>query len=97
MAAATASQDMQFFSTLVRCGSLAAAARELQVSPPAVSKRLAALEARLGVSLLSRTTRRAALTPEGATCTPRARCWRRSKRWSRSSRAAARSRRGCCG
>ena len=65
MASATASQDMQFFSTLVRCGSLAAAARELQVSPPAVSKRLAALESRLGVSLLSRTTRRAALTPEG--------------------------------
>ena len=37
MAAHTASQEMQFFSVLMRCGSLAAAARELQVSPPAVS------------------------------------------------------------
>lgn len=62
-----ASQEMQFFSVLMRCGSLSAAARELQVSPPAVSKRLAALEARLGVTLLHRTTRRLALTPEGET------------------------------
>lgn len=58
---------MQFFSALVRCGSLSAAARELQVSTPAVSKRLAALEARLGVRLLHRTTRRLALTHEGET------------------------------
>ncbi|MBC5781584.1 LysR family transcriptional regulator [Ramlibacter sp. USB13] len=67
MAAHTASQEMQFFSVLMRCGSLAAAARELQVSPPAVSKRLAALEARLGVTLLHRTTRRLTLTHEGET------------------------------
>ncbi|NNU45397.1 LysR family transcriptional regulator [Ramlibacter montanisoli] len=62
-----ASQEMQFFSVLMRCGSLSAAARELQVSPPAISKRLAALEARLGVTLLNRTTRRLALTHEGET------------------------------
>ena len=62
-----ASQEMQFFSVVMRCGSLAGAARELQVSPPAVSKRLAALEARLGVTLLNRTTRRLALTHEGET------------------------------
>jgi DNA-binding transcriptional LysR family regulator len=61
----SASQDMQFFSLLARCGSLSAAARELQVSTPAVSKRLAHLEARLGVVLLARTTRRIGLTPEG--------------------------------
>lgn len=64
---------MQFFSVLMRCGSLAAAARELQVSPPAVSKRLAALEARLGVTLLNRTTRRLALTHEGETYLAQAR------------------------
>ena len=69
----TASQEMQFFSTLMRCGSLAAAARELQVSPPAVSKRLAALESRLGVTLLHRTTRRLALTHEGETYLAQAR------------------------
>src|SRR3954451_449465 len=63
--AATASQEMQFFSALMRCGSLSAAARELQVSPPAVSKRLAALEGRLGATLLHPTTRRLALPPEG--------------------------------
>jgi LysR family transcriptional regulator, transcriptional activator for dmlA len=67
MPQSAASQEMQFFSVLMRCGSLAAAARELQVSPPAVSKRLAALEARLGVTLLHRTTRRLALTHEGET------------------------------
>ena len=67
MATSAASQEMQFFSVVMRCGSLSAAARELQVSPPAVSKRLAALEARLGVTLLNRTTRRLALTHEGET------------------------------
>lgn len=67
MASTAASQEMQFFSVVMRCGSLSAAARELQVSPPAVSKRLAALESRLGVTLLNRTTRRLALTHEGET------------------------------
>jgi LysR family transcriptional activator of dmlA len=64
-AAPAASSEMQFFNTLVRCGSLSAAARELQVTTPAVSKRLAQLETRLGVRLLARTTRRVSLTPEG--------------------------------
>lgn len=57
--------DLSFFVTLARYGTLAAAARELGVSPPAVSRRLAALERRLGVRLLHRTTRRQSLTPEG--------------------------------
>jgi DNA-binding transcriptional LysR family regulator len=65
MAASASSAEMQFFSDLVRCGSLSAAARELQVSTAAVSKRLAQLEARLGVPLLHRTTRRIAVTAEG--------------------------------
>ncbi|AMO25666.1 LysR family transcriptional regulator [Ramlibacter tataouinensis] len=56
---------MQFFGQLVRCGSLTAAARELQVTTAAVSKRLSGLESRLGVSLLHRTTRRLALTEYG--------------------------------
>jgi DNA-binding transcriptional LysR family regulator len=64
---AASSTDMQFFSDLVRFGSLSAAARELQVSTAAVSKRLAQLEARLGVSLLHRTTRRVSVTAEGET------------------------------
>jgi DNA-binding transcriptional LysR family regulator len=56
---------MAFFSLLVRAGSLSAAARELGISTPAVSKRLAQMEARLGVPLMHRTTRRIGLTQEG--------------------------------
>jgi DNA-binding transcriptional LysR family regulator len=57
--------DLGFFSTLSSAGSLSAAARELGVTTPAVSKRLAAMEARLGIALVVRTTRRMSLTPEG--------------------------------
>jgi LysR family transcriptional activator of dmlA len=57
--------DLGFFSVLAGSGSLSAAARELGVTTPAVSKHLAQMESRLGVSLLNRTTRRMSLTPEG--------------------------------
>ncbi len=57
--------DLAFFSLLVKRGSLAAAAQELGVTPPSVSKRLAGIENRLRVRLLNRTTRRISLTPEG--------------------------------
>jgi DNA-binding transcriptional LysR family regulator len=57
---------MQFFTLLARQGSLSAAARELDITPPAVTKRLAQMEQRLGVRLLNRTTRRLSLTSEGA-------------------------------
>jgi len=59
--------DLSLFALVVRRGSLAGAAQELGITPPAVSKRLAALEARLRVRLLNRTTRRMSLTPEGET------------------------------
>ncbi|MDM0111632.1 LysR substrate-binding domain-containing protein [Variovorax sp. J22R133] len=57
--------DLGFFSTLASAGSLSAAARELGVTTPAVSKHLALMESRIGVSLINRTTRRMSLTPEG--------------------------------
>lgn len=57
--------DLAFFSTLAGSASLSAAARELGVTPPAVSKHLAQMEARLGVTLINRSTRRMSLTPEG--------------------------------
>lgn len=57
--------DLSFFTLLVRQGSLAATAQQLGITPSAVSKRLAALERRLGVRLLQRTTRSLSLTPEG--------------------------------
>ena len=53
------------FVALANSGSLSRAARELGISTAAVSKRLAYVEARLGLSLMNRTTRRMSLTPEG--------------------------------
>ena len=58
-------QEMAVFSRVVAAGSLSAAARELGLSPALVSRRLAALEARLGVRLVNRTTRALNLTVEG--------------------------------
>jgi DNA-binding transcriptional LysR family regulator len=57
--------DLEFFVQLVHQGSLAALARELGVTPPAITARLAQLEKRLGVRLLNRTTRRISVTHEG--------------------------------
>ncbi|MBB3178318.1 LysR substrate-binding domain-containing protein [Variovorax sp. Sphag1AA] len=57
--------DLGFFSTLASAGSLSAAARELGVTTPAVSKHLALMESRVGVLLVNRSTRRMSLTPEG--------------------------------
>ncbi|MGH6625976.1 MAG: LysR family transcriptional regulator [Burkholderiaceae bacterium] len=62
---ASAPSEMAFFSLLARTGSFSATARELDVTTPAISKRLAQMEARLGVPLMNRTTRRVSLTPEG--------------------------------
>lgn len=57
--------DLRFFDVVCRQSTLAKAAEVLGVSPPAVSRRLAGLEARLGVRLMNRTTRQLHLTPEG--------------------------------
>ena len=62
-----AASEMEFFVLVARHGSLAAAARALDLTPPAATKRLAQLEARLGVRLVNRTTRRVSLTGEGET------------------------------
>lgn len=57
--------ELGFFAALATCGSLTSAARELGITTAAVSKRLTLMESRLGVSLVTRTTRRMSLTPEG--------------------------------
>jgi LysR family transcriptional activator of dmlA len=67
MTPASSPPDLGFFSCW-RAGSLSAAARELGITTPAVSKRLAQMEARLGVQLVNRTTRRMASRPK-ASCT----------------------------
>jgi len=54
-------------------GSLAAAARRLRRSPPAVTRALAALEQRAGVRLIERTTRRLSATEAGRAVAERAR------------------------
>jgi LysR family transcriptional activator of dmlA len=67
MSHGTHPSELAFFSTLAGAGGLGAAARILGITTPAVSKRLAQMEARLGVALITRTTRRMHLTPEGET------------------------------
>ncbi|MBE7198015.1 MAG: LysR family transcriptional regulator [Parafilimonas terrae] len=53
------------FARAASLGSYTAAARTLGISPSAVSKSVQRLEARLGLSLFTRTTRSLTLTPEG--------------------------------
>jgi LysR family transcriptional regulator, transcriptional activator for dmlA len=65
MASGIQPADLGFFSVLASAGSLSAAARELRVTTPAVSKHLALMESRVGLALVNRTTRRMSLTPEG--------------------------------
>jgi len=57
--------DMQTFLAVTEGGSFAAAAKALRLTPSAVSRSIARLEARLGVLLVQRTTRSLSLTPEG--------------------------------
>lgn len=56
---------MQIFVAVVEAGSITAAAERLDLAKSAVSRRLAELEADLGVSLIQRTTRRLNLTESG--------------------------------
>lgn len=57
--------DYTLLARVVEAGSLSAAGRAMGLSPAMVSKRLARLEARLGVKLAHRTTRRLTLTEAG--------------------------------
>ncbi|AZN96813.1 LysR family transcriptional regulator [Mesorhizobium sp. M9A.F.Ca.ET.002.03.1.2] len=60
------SGEIEVFVRVVEAGSFSAAARALRMTPSAVSKLIARLEARLGARLVSRSTRKLQLTPEGA-------------------------------
>ncbi len=59
-------KQLESFVSVVTRGSLTAAARAEGVAPAIMGRRLDALEARLGVKLLLRTTRRISLTHEGS-------------------------------
>src|SRR2546425_3658631 len=58
-------RDMQIFVRVVETGSFSAAARDLALGQPAVSKTIAALEERLGARLLVRSTRQLSATDAG--------------------------------
>ncbi|WP_240349199.1 LysR family transcriptional regulator [Halomonas binhaiensis] len=60
-------EELQTFVEVADAGGVSPAARRLGVSKSIVSRRLVRLEAELGVQLLARTTRGAALTEAGAT------------------------------
>jgi DNA-binding transcriptional LysR family regulator len=58
-------EEMKAFETVVDAGSFVRAAEALQISKTAISRLIGDLEARLGVRLLHRTTRKLSLTVEG--------------------------------
>lgn len=58
-------QQFLAFAQTARCGSFAAAARDLGQAPSTLAKSVARLEAQLGVKLFHRTTRQVSLTPDG--------------------------------
>ena len=59
-------KQLETFAAVAARGSLSAAAQAEGVAPAVIGRRIDALEARLGVKLLVRTTRRIALTFEGS-------------------------------
>ncbi|GGE02325.1 LysR family transcriptional regulator [Aureimonas endophytica] len=58
-------ETLRVFVRVVESGSFSKAARDLGIGQPTVSKTVAALEARLGVQLLTRTSRMLKMTPAG--------------------------------
>ncbi|KLV04012.1 LysR family transcriptional regulator [Photobacterium aquae] len=57
---------MRAFVRVVQTGSFSATGREMNTTQTTISKKVAALESKLGVKLLTRTSRELALTPVGA-------------------------------
>lgn len=64
---------MQTFIRIVESGSLSAAAAQLGTTQPTISRRLQALEQRLGLKLILRTTHALKLTDDGERCYAQAR------------------------
>lgn len=64
--------NLRAFRAIAESGSFSAAAARLHLSQPAVSKRIALLEAHLGVSLFDRVGRRVLLTEAGSALLPHA-------------------------
>lgn len=58
-------EEMRIFASVALLESFSVAARQLELSPPRVTRAVAALESRLGVALLQRTTRQVRVTEAG--------------------------------
>ncbi len=65
--------ELALLVAIIDGGSMVSAARRMRRSPPAITRALAALEDRIGVPLVARTTRRLAPTEEGLRIGERAR------------------------
>lgn len=64
---------LRAFDAVARLGSFTAAGRDLAVTQGAISRQIAALEAQMGVTLVTREGRRVSLTEAGLAYAPRAR------------------------
>ena len=73
MPVAPSSIEMSVFVAAVDAGGFSAAARQMDLTPSAVSKQVSRLETRLGARLLNRSTRRISLTAAGREFYDRAR------------------------
>ena len=58
-------EDMSVFVRIVEAGGIGKAADQLDMAKSGISRRLVALENRLGVRLINRTTRKTSLTAVG--------------------------------
>ena len=58
--------ELEVLIAVAEAGSFAGAARRLHLSPPAVTRAIAALEDRLGTRVFQRTTRNVTITDTGA-------------------------------
>jgi DNA-binding transcriptional LysR family regulator len=63
-------KELEAFMAVLEAGSFEGAARRLNATPPAVSKRISELESELGVRLFERTTRSCHLTLRGRALVP---------------------------
>jgi DNA-binding transcriptional LysR family regulator len=63
-------KELEAFVAVMEAGSFQGAARRLNATPPAVSKRISELESELGVRLFERSTRRCRITARGRALVP---------------------------
>ena len=66
--------DLRAFLAVLELGSFHKAAQSLNLSQPALSRRIQALEASIGAPLLERTTRRVAPSTVGSSLEPMISC-----------------------